>query len=81
MNGNSRKLTTLLAVGGLIGFAVLVATDHSIHLLRAVPFVFLLACPLLHVFHGGHGGHGAKHGNAVRSSSHDHGMKAERRAG
>jgi hypothetical protein len=35
---------------------------HTSHVLLAVPYLFLLACPLMHVFmHGGHG-HGA-HGN------------------
>ena len=28
---------------------------HSVHLAAALPFIVLLACPLLHVFmHGGH---------------------------
>ena len=32
---------------------------HTGHLLSALPYVFLLACPLLHVFGHGHGhGHG-----------------------
>lgn len=34
-------------------------TEHRAHLFGVLPFLFLLACPLLHVFHhGGHGGHG-----------------------
>lgn len=33
--------------------------EHQAHLLGALPWLILLACPLLHVFmHGGHGGHG-----------------------
>lgn len=33
--------------------------EHRAHLLGALPWLFLLACPLLHLFmHGGHGGHG-----------------------
>jgi hypothetical protein len=33
---------------------------HTNHVLQAAPFLFLLACPLMHVFM--HGGHGHKHG-------------------
>ncbi|XBY61391.1 DUF2933 domain-containing protein (plasmid) [Vreelandella sp. SM1641] len=34
--------------------------EHRVHLLGALPWVILLACPLMHVFmHGGHGGHGS----------------------
>lgn len=31
-------------------------TEHRAHLLGALPFLLLLACPLMHLFmHGGHG--------------------------
>ena len=35
-------------------------TEHRAHVVQFLPFVLLLACPLLHIFHGhgGHGGHG-----------------------
>ncbi len=34
-------------------------SEHRAHLLGALPFLLLLACPLMHLFmHGGHGGHG-----------------------
>ena len=51
---------------GWIVFAVIAAfyllSEHRAHLLGALPFLLLLACPLMHLFmHGGHGGHG--HGN------------------
>ena len=33
-------------------------TEHRAHLLGALPYLLLLACPLLHVFmHRGHGNH------------------------
>ncbi|OHC60728.1 MAG: hypothetical protein A3H93_11615 [Rhodocyclales bacterium RIFCSPLOWO2_02_FULL_63_24] len=47
-----------------IVFAVIAAfylwTGHRAHLLGVLPFLLLLACPLMHLFmHGGHGhGHG-----------------------
>ncbi len=33
-------------------------SEHRAHLLGALPFLLLLACPLMHLFmHHGHGGH------------------------
>jgi len=44
----------LLGVG-----AYYVIAEHGAHLLAAWPLLFLLACPLMHIFmHGGHGAHG-----------------------
>lgn len=45
---------------GWIVFAVIAAfyllSEHRAHLLGALPFLLLLACPLMHLFmHGGHG--------------------------
>lgn len=31
--------------------------EHQAHLIQALPWLLLLACPLMHFFHG-HGGHG-----------------------
>ena len=43
------------------GFALIalyfLITEHRAHLVQYLPFLLLLACPLLHMFHG-HGGHG-----------------------
>ena len=44
-----------------LGAAVLGAyllAYHLNHVLLAIPYLFLLACPLMHVFHRGH--HGGK---------------------
>ena len=30
-------------------------TEHAAHLYGALPFLLLLACPLMHYFHHGHG--------------------------
>lgn len=36
--------------------------EHWAHALGLVPYVILLACPLMHLFHGhGHGNHHADH--------------------
>jgi len=54
-----------VSVIGFLAIAVFFLwTEHRAHLLGALPFLLLLACPLLHLFHhgghGGHGGHGEK---------------------
>ena len=55
-------LLVLLGVGGAY-----VLTEHWAHALPYLPWLILLACPLMHVFmhhgHGGHGGHGAHSGH------------------
>jgi len=50
----------------LLGFiaiaAFLLITEHRAHLYGFLPYAFLLACPLMHLFmHGGHGGHQHHH--------------------
>ena len=62
-------ISTMLIYG--IGWLVLAGiaawflwTEHRAHLFGALPWLVLLACPLMHVFmHHGHGAHG----------HHDHG--------
>ena len=39
--------------------AYFLITEHRAHVIQFLPFLLLLACPLLHMFHG-HGGHGRK---------------------
>ena len=45
--------------------AYLLISEHQAHFVQALPYLLLLACPLLHVFmhggHGSHGGHGHRH--------------------
>ncbi|MBW9055207.1 DUF2933 domain-containing protein [Rhizobium mesosinicum] len=41
----------------------LIAYEHRVHVLGILPWLLILACPLMHLFmHHGHGGH----------SGHDH---------
>jgi hypothetical protein len=57
-------LCVALAVAGFY-----LLTEHRAHMFGLLPYLFLLACPLMHLFmhHGhGHGGHG-QGGNASRS--------------
>lgn len=38
--------------------------EHKVHLPGALPWLILLACPLIHLFmHGRHGGHGNNEGD------------------
>ena len=54
----------LVLVGFLIVVAYFLATEHRAHLVGALyylPFLLLLACPLMHIFmHSGHSGHVAE---------------------
>jgi len=50
----------LVLIGFLIIGGALLFTEHRAHVLGALIFLPLLACPLMHLFmHGGHGGHGS----------------------
>ena len=54
-----------------IGFAIVagffLVTEHRAHLFGILPYLFLLACPLMHLFH--HGGHGHHHRDATPDKS------------
>lgn len=53
----------LLGFIAVIGFFLL--TEHRAHLLGILPYLLLLACPLMHLFYHGHGG------------GHDHGEQSK----
>ena len=56
----SRSGLVLLAFLGIAAFFLI--TEHRAHVFGALPYLLLLACPLMHFLHGGHkrghGGHG-----------------------
>jgi hypothetical protein len=58
----------------LIGFLAIAGffllTEHTAHVFGALPWLLLLACPLMHLFmHHGHGRHGGGHrGNGDRDA-------------
>ena len=57
---NSRYAIGLIVIGAVAGYFLL--TEHRAHFFGALPFLLLLACPLMHLFmHHGHGKHGAGH--------------------
>lgn len=66
----------------LIGFLAVAGfflwTEHRAHLFGILPYLLLLACPLMHLFHHGHG-HG-HHGHGETSRTADK-TQNENRAG
>ena len=62
----SRSRWTLALCAFLLVIGALMFTEHRAHVLGALPYLLLLACPLFHLlFHRGHGGH--------RRGPHEHG--------
>jgi Protein of unknown function (DUF2933) len=45
------------------GFFLLI--EHTAHVFGVLPYLLILACPLMHIFmhHGHHGGHGQERSN------------------
>ena len=58
----SRYSIGLIVMGAIAAYFLL--SEHRAHFFGALPFLLLLACPLMHIFmhhgHGGHGGHGGR---------------------
>ena len=53
----SRYAIGMIVLGAIAAYFLL--AEHRAHVFAALPFLLLLACPLMHVFmHHGHGGHG-----------------------
>jgi hypothetical protein len=57
-----RSRSGLVLCGFLLVAGFYLITEHTAHVLGALPYLLFLACPLMHMFmhhgHGGHGGHG-----------------------
>lgn len=50
----TRYAIGLVVIGGVAAYFLL--TEHLAHVVGVLPYLLLLACPLMHVFmHGGHG--------------------------
>jgi hypothetical protein len=54
-SGRSAGLWVFAGFALIAGYFLL--TEHRAHVVQFLPFALLLACPLLHMFHG-HGRHG-----------------------
>lgn len=59
-NGGRRSIAPNIVLYGLLAIAAFyLIAEHRAHLLGWLPWLLILACPLLHLFmHRGHGGHG-----------------------
>lgn len=71
---HSRVNVVLILFLGVIAYFLWM--EHRAHVIQALPWLFLLACPFLHLFmHHGHG-HRAGHSNHVPEDS-DHSKRGE----
>jgi hypothetical protein len=65
-----RTRSGVVLLGFLIVAGFYLVTEHTAHVLGVLPFLLLLACPLMHLFmHHGHGGHGRHDDVPARSNS------------
>jgi len=65
------RMPWILAAFGIIA-AFFLMTEHRAHLFGVLPYLLLLACPLLHVLsHGRHGGHGRHHAAVQRRTEEE----------
>ena len=55
-----RSSIGIVTCGFLIVAGFFLLTEHTAHVLGVLPYLLILACPLMHLFmhHGHHGGHG-----------------------
>lgn len=64
----SRIKLALIGFGLIGGFFVI--AEHRAHVLPFLPYLFLAACPLLHMFmHGGHGRRGHDQGDIQKDGA------------
>jgi len=65
-----RAMLGAVVMIALIGFFFLLR-EHWAHLAGSWAYLLLLACPLMHLFHG-HGGHGGHHHGSTPPETKDH---------
>jgi hypothetical protein len=68
-DNRNRLLRWIIWTAGAVALAYLIV-EHRPHLLGWIPYLIILACPLMHLFmhrsHGGHGGHHESQDPATR---------------
>lgn len=74
--GSTPGLVVCAALG-FIGLYLLVY--HLNHLLLVIPYVFLLACPLMHLMHRGHHGHHSHPGPGPEATGKEGSYTTDRR--
>lgn len=57
----TRSYFVLFGFLAIAGYFVI--TEHRAHAINALPYLLLLACPLMHMFHGHGGRRDHKHGD------------------
>jgi hypothetical protein len=68
--------STLAVAGFAIIAGFLLLSEHRAHALGFLPYLLIVACPLLHFFmHGGHGGHGGHGKRPERSNPSNEGTQ------
>lgn len=53
----------VILTSALAGISYFLLSEHRAHLAVALPYLILLACPLMHMFGHGHGKHDEKQDN------------------
>lgn len=73
-NGGRRFKAANIVLFALLAIAAFyLIAEHRAHLLGWLPWLLILACPLLHVFmHGKHGGHGGSDKSASQRPQQPH---------
>ena len=62
-----RSKAGIVTCGFLLIGAFFLLTEHWAHVLGVLPYLLILACPLMHLFmHRGHGGHGGHHHRSTK---------------
>lgn len=65
-----RTRTGIAVIGFGLVIAFYILREHYEHALGALPYLLLLACPLMHLFmHHGHGGHAGHRGPSARAQA------------
>jgi hypothetical protein len=72
-NSRSRSRSNVVLLAFLAIGAFFLVTEHTAHLFGALPYLLLLACPLLHLLHGGHGSGHAGHSKSQGSHHEEEG--------
>lgn len=73
MSASLRSRVMWVCVGFLAIAGFFLITEHRAHLFGMLPYLLLLACPLLHLL-----SHGRHHGSGQRGGGHDHATMPEK---
>lgn len=77
VNDARRRMVAQYVFWGFLAVALFyLLAEHRAHLFGVLPFLILLACPVMHLFmhhgHGDHGSSGSKPDGSPPSSDHAH---------